>query len=165
MKTSSPPDDDVAMINVLYFLTSYLFLRDYKKIVDNCLFALIENFDAINRFAWDKLLFEITLASSKDGLSRRTPHYWLPDEQPSTAKLEGVDCFANADEKRTKNSAGHASTSGKSVILLTDSSMGQLNISDDDEDFVDPPPRSQKSSPHGQSPIDEAPSTAPKLSK
>ncbi|CAA3002745.1 Hypothetical predicted protein [Olea europaea subsp. europaea] len=46
-------------------------------------------------------------------------------------------------KKRTKKSAGNASASGKSVILLTDSSMGQPNVSKDDDDFVDPPPRRQ----------------------
>ncbi|CAA3002687.1 Hypothetical predicted protein [Olea europaea subsp. europaea] len=191
------PDDDVAKMGALYFLTAYLFPRDYKKVVDNYLFAPVEDFDAMNRFPWGKLLFDITLDSLKDGLSRRTPHYrlrcmlvafqvwiyetflsldgivvtrtskthprimnWMVDEQPSAAKLEGADCFANVDivicdlepsktemamsymnnvqyqkpiqpdllsesrrKKRTKKSAGNASASGKSVILLTDSKV------------------------------------------
>ncbi|CAA2989325.1 Hypothetical predicted protein [Olea europaea subsp. europaea] len=43
-------------------------------------------------------------------------------------------------KKRTKKSAGNASDSGKSVIFLTDSSMGQPNVSNDNDDFIDPPP-------------------------
>ncbi|CAA2934725.1 Hypothetical predicted protein [Olea europaea subsp. europaea] len=61
--------------------------------------------------------------------------------------------------EKIKKSAGHASTSRKSEILLTDSSIGQPNIADDDDDFVDPPSRRQESSLRGKSPIDEAPST------
>ncbi|CAA2933356.1 Hypothetical predicted protein [Olea europaea subsp. europaea] len=159
------PDDHVARMGALYFLTAYLFPRDYKKVVDNYLFALVKDFDALNRFLCGKLLFDITLGSLKDGLSRRTPHYRLRDEQPSAAKLEGADYFANVDivicdlepsktemampymnnvqyqkpiqpdllsesrrKKRTKKSTSNASASGKSVILLTDSSNGQPNV-------------------------------------
>ncbi|CAA2981942.1 probable metal-nicotianamine transporter YSL7 [Olea europaea subsp. europaea] len=43
-------NDDVAGMGALYFLTAYLFPRDYKKVVDNYLFALVEDFDAMNRF-------------------------------------------------------------------------------------------------------------------
>jgi hypothetical protein len=130
------PDKDVAMIGALYFCTHYLFPRDYKKVVDQFLFALVEDFTAMNSFPWGKLLFEITLGALKDGLSRRTSHYrlrgmlvafqawiyetfpslngnivkristmypriknWLADEQPSAAKLEGADCFANPNVK------------------------------------------------------------------
>lgn len=71
------PDDDIVMIGALYFLTSYLFYRDYKKVIDNYLFALVEDFAVIKRFPWGKLLFEITFGSFKDGLSRRNPHYRL----------------------------------------------------------------------------------------
>ncbi|CAA2995134.1 Hypothetical predicted protein [Olea europaea subsp. europaea] len=35
------PDDNVARMGALYFLTAYFFPRDYKKVVDNYLFALI----------------------------------------------------------------------------------------------------------------------------
>ncbi|CAA2998072.1 Hypothetical predicted protein [Olea europaea subsp. europaea] len=192
------PDDDVARMGALYFLAAYLFPRDYKKVVDNYLFALVENFDAMNRFPWGKLLFDTTLGSLKDGLSRRTPYYrlqdgiivtrtskthprimnWMVDEQPFATKLEGADCFTNVDiviygvepsetemampymnnvqyqkpiqpdllseshmKKRTKKSASNASASGKSVILLMGSSVGQPNVSNDDDDFVDPPPQ------------------------
>ncbi|CAA3019874.1 Hypothetical predicted protein [Olea europaea subsp. europaea] len=87
---------------------------------------------------------------------------WMADEQLSAAKLEGANCFANIDfqkpiqpdllsesrrKKRTKKSVSNASASGKSVILLTDSSMGQPNVSNNVDDFVDPPPRRQDSSP------------------
>ncbi|CAA3026196.1 Hypothetical predicted protein [Olea europaea subsp. europaea] len=127
-------DVAIARMGALYFLTTYLFPRDYKKVVDNYLFALVEDFDAMNRFPWGKLLFYITLGSLKDRLSRKAPHYrlrsmlvafqvwiyetfptldgiivtrtskthprmmnWMIDEQPSAAKLEGADCFANVD--------------------------------------------------------------------
>ncbi|CAA2934568.1 Hypothetical predicted protein [Olea europaea subsp. europaea] len=71
------PDNDVAMFGVLYFLTAYLFPRDYKKVVDHFLFVLVEDFNEINSFSWGKLLFQITLGALRDGLSRRTPHYRL----------------------------------------------------------------------------------------
>ncbi|CAA2987777.1 Hypothetical predicted protein [Olea europaea subsp. europaea] len=45
------PDDDVARMGALYFLIAYLFPRDYKKVVDNYLFSLVEDFDAMNRFS------------------------------------------------------------------------------------------------------------------
>ncbi|CAA2991304.1 Hypothetical predicted protein [Olea europaea subsp. europaea] len=41
------PDDDVAKMGALYFLIAYLFPRDYKKVVDNYLFALVEDFDIV----------------------------------------------------------------------------------------------------------------------
>ncbi|CAA2989788.1 Hypothetical predicted protein [Olea europaea subsp. europaea] len=40
------------------------------------------------------------------------------------------------------------------------SSMGQSNVFDDDDDFIDPLLRRQESSSRGKSPIDEAPSAA-----
>ncbi|XP_022851416.1 uncharacterized protein LOC111373162 [Olea europaea var. sylvestris] len=71
------PDHDVALIGILYFITAYLFPRDYKKVVDHYLFTLVEDFPALNSFSWGKLLFDVTLSSLKDGLSRRTTHYRL----------------------------------------------------------------------------------------
>ncbi|CAA2985555.1 Hypothetical predicted protein [Olea europaea subsp. europaea] len=71
------PDNDVAMFGVLYFLTAYLFLRDYKKVVDHFLFVLVEDFIEMNSFPWGKLLFQITLGALRDGFSRRTPQYRL----------------------------------------------------------------------------------------
>ncbi|CAA3007059.1 Hypothetical predicted protein [Olea europaea subsp. europaea] len=71
------PDDDIARMGTLYFLTAYLFPRDYKKVVDNYLFTLVEDLDAMNRFPLGKLLFDIILGLLKDGLSRRTAHYRL----------------------------------------------------------------------------------------
>ncbi|CAA2955381.1 sentrin-specific protease 1-like [Olea europaea subsp. europaea] len=70
-------DNDVAMFGVLYFLTAYLFPRDYKKAVNHFLFVLIEDFNKMNSFPWGKLLFQITLGVLRDGLSRRTPRYRL----------------------------------------------------------------------------------------
>ncbi|CAA3018026.1 sentrin-specific protease 1-like [Olea europaea subsp. europaea] len=64
----------------------------------------------------------------------------------------------NRRKNRTKKSAGNASASGKSVTLLTDSSMGQPNVSNDNDDFVDHAPRRQDTPPGEKSPIDEAPS-------
>jgi hypothetical protein len=71
------PDNDIAMMGILYFITAYLFPRDYKKVVDHYLFVLVEDFSALNRFPWGKLLFDITLGALRDGLSRRTTHYRL----------------------------------------------------------------------------------------
>lgn len=44
------PDIDIAMFGVLYFLTAYLFPRDYKKVVDHFLFVLVEDFNEMNNF-------------------------------------------------------------------------------------------------------------------
>lgn len=76
--------------------------------------------------------------------------------------------------RRTKNrkhkSADRAGTSGKSgppyakkssaVLLLTDSSIRQVHVPNDDDDFVDPPPRFHETSSPRKSPTDEAPSAA-----
>ncbi|CAA3021184.1 Hypothetical predicted protein [Olea europaea subsp. europaea] len=149
------PDTDVAMIGMLYFITAYLFPRDYKKVFDHFLFMLVEDFSAMNQFPWD--------------------------EQLSAAKLEGPDCFSNPnieicdlepsetemampymngvqykkpiqpkfspDSRRDKSRiemsvdrAGMSGKSGPSVLLLTDSSVRQARVPDnDDDDFVDPP--------------------------
>ncbi|CAA3018025.1 Hypothetical predicted protein [Olea europaea subsp. europaea] len=50
------PDDDVARIGALYFLTAYLFPRDYKKVVDNYLFALVEEFDAMTQILMGQII-------------------------------------------------------------------------------------------------------------
>ncbi|CAA2935794.1 Hypothetical predicted protein [Olea europaea subsp. europaea] len=154
-------DKDIAMIGKLYFITAYLFPRDYKKVVDHFLFVLVEDFSTMNLFPWGKLLCEITLSALKDGLSRRNLHYRLQDEQPSVAKLEGPDYFSNPnykkpvqlkfsrdssrDKSKIERSVDRADTSGKSgpsVLLLTDSSIRQARVPhNDDDDFVDPPPR------------------------
>lgn len=42
------PDNDIAMIVTLYFITAYLFSRDYKKAIDCFLFALVEDFSTMN---------------------------------------------------------------------------------------------------------------------
>lgn len=44
------PDNDIAMMGILYFITAYLFHRDYKKVVDHYLFVLVEDFSTLNRF-------------------------------------------------------------------------------------------------------------------
>ncbi|CAA2972687.1 Hypothetical predicted protein [Olea europaea subsp. europaea] len=91
---------------------------------------------------------------------------WMVDEQPSVAKLERADYFINADYKkpiqpefssdsrrknRTKKSTACASASGQSLILFADNSIGYPNVSNDDDDFVDPLPRCQETSPWGKS--------------
>ncbi|CAA2987778.1 sentrin-specific protease 1-like [Olea europaea subsp. europaea] len=63
-------------------------------------------------------------------------------------------------KKKIKQSVGNASTSRKSAILLMDNSMGQPIVSNNDDEFVDPPPRRQDSLPREKSPIDEAPLAA-----
>ncbi|CAA3006825.1 Hypothetical predicted protein [Olea europaea subsp. europaea] len=92
------PDNDVVMIGMLYFITTYLFPRNYKKVVDHFLFVLVEDFSVMNQLPWGKLLFEITLSALKDGLSRKNSHYrlrgmlvafqaWIYDTFP---RLDGV---------------------------------------------------------------------------
>lgn len=71
------PDDDVSKLGALYFLTSYLFLRDYKKAVDHFLFVLVEDFNLMNLFPWGKPLFDTLVSSLREGLSKRTTHYRL----------------------------------------------------------------------------------------
>ncbi|CAA3032520.1 Hypothetical predicted protein [Olea europaea subsp. europaea] len=68
------------------------------------------------------------------------------------------------DKSRIERSVDRAGTSGKSgplVLLLTDSSVRWARVFDnDDDDFVDPPPIWQETSPLGKSPTQECPSAA-----
>ncbi|CAA3012200.1 Hypothetical predicted protein [Olea europaea subsp. europaea] len=126
----------------------------------------------------------------------------MADEQPSTAKLEGPDCFSNPKimicdleplesemampymngvqynkpiqptsstesrrrtKRMTERTVEDVGTSGKSVPLvlpLMDSNIGQVHSSDDHDDFVAPPPRRQKPSARGKSPVVEGPAAA-----
>ncbi|CAA2969560.1 Hypothetical predicted protein [Olea europaea subsp. europaea] len=115
-------------------------------------------------------------------ISMMHPHIknWITDEQPSAAKLEGPDCFSNpnykktvqpkfspdsrSDKSRIERSVVRVGTSGKSgplVLLLTDSSVRQASVLDNDEDdFVDPLPIWQETSPLGKSPTQDCPSAA-----
>ncbi|CAA2954673.1 Hypothetical predicted protein [Olea europaea subsp. europaea] len=88
----------------------------------------------------------------------------MANEQQSTAKLDGPDCFSNPkpiqptssteSRKRTKR----RTESGKSVpSVLPLMDIGQAHSSDDDDDFAAPPPRQQEPSPHGKSPVVEGP--------
>ncbi|XP_022859950.1 uncharacterized protein LOC111380577 [Olea europaea var. sylvestris] len=43
-------DHDVSLIGILYFITAYLFPRDYKKVVDHYFFTLVKEFPALNSF-------------------------------------------------------------------------------------------------------------------
>ncbi|CAA3008817.1 sentrin-specific protease 1-like [Olea europaea subsp. europaea] len=207
------PDNDVAMFGALYILTTYLFPRDYKKVVDHFLFVLVEDFNEMNSFPWDMLLFQITLGALRDGLSRRTPHYrlrgmivafqawiyetfpslegivvtrisrvhlrivnWMADKQPSTAKLEGPDCFSNPKivicdleplesemampymngvqyNKRIQPTS--STESQRRTKRKTESNIGQAHSLDDDDDFIAPPPRRQEPSARGKSPVVE----------
>ncbi|CAA3005595.1 Hypothetical predicted protein [Olea europaea subsp. europaea] len=99
---------------------------------------------------------------------------WMADEQPSTAKLEGPDCFSNPKltsstksrrrtKRRTERSVEDADTSRKSVpsvLLSMDSNIGQTHSSDDDDDFVAPPPRRQEPFACEKSPVVEGPTAA-----
>ncbi|CAA2983395.1 Hypothetical predicted protein [Olea europaea subsp. europaea] len=98
----------------------------------------------------------------------------MADEQPSTAKLEGPDCFSNPkstssieSRRRTKRRMERyvedVGTSGKSVpsvLPLMDNNIGQAHSSNDDDDFVAPPPRRQEPSARGKSPVVEGPTAA-----
>lgn len=68
-------DEDVAKLGALYFITSYMFPRDYKKVVDHYLFVVVEDFSVIDSFPWGKILFETTPNDMREGLSKRTSHY------------------------------------------------------------------------------------------
>jgi hypothetical protein len=71
------PDEDVSKLGALYFITSYLLPRDYKKVVEHYLFVLVDDFNKMNLFPWGKLLFDALISSLRDGLSKRTAHYRL----------------------------------------------------------------------------------------
>ncbi|CAA2997946.1 Hypothetical predicted protein [Olea europaea subsp. europaea] len=61
---------------------------------------------------------------------------------------------------RTERTVEDVGTSWKlvpSVLLLMDSNIGQAHSSNDDNDFVDPPPRRQQPSARGKFPIVEGP--------
>ncbi|XP_022858501.1 uncharacterized protein LOC111379374, partial [Olea europaea var. sylvestris] len=100
-------DEDVSILGALYFITSYLHPRDYKKVVDHFLFVLVEDFSAMNVFPWDKSLFDTLIYKTipnLDGytarrISRVYPRImnWAVDDHPSAAKLEGPECFSNPD--------------------------------------------------------------------
>ncbi|XP_022846255.1 uncharacterized protein LOC111368996 [Olea europaea var. sylvestris] len=70
-------DKDVSMLATLYFITSYLYPRDFKKAEDHFLFVLVENFNAMNVFPWGKSLFDTLVSSMREGLSKRATHYRL----------------------------------------------------------------------------------------
>ncbi|CAA2956896.1 sentrin-specific protease 1-like [Olea europaea subsp. europaea] len=191
------PDNDVAMFGVLYFLTAYLFPHDYKKIVDYFLFVLVEDFNEMNNFSMGQatipnysglrgmlVAFQAWLCEtfpSLDGIvvTRISRVHlriinWMADEQPSAAKLEGLDYFSNPKltsssesrrktKRKTERSVEDAGTSEKSVpsvLPLMDSNIGQAHSSDDDDNFVAPSPRQHEPSVHGKSPIVEGPTAA-----
>ncbi|XP_022891911.1 uncharacterized protein LOC111406765 [Olea europaea var. sylvestris] len=194
------PNHDVALIGILYFITAYLFSKDYKKLVDHYLFTLVEDFPALNSFPWGKLLFEITLSSLKDALSRQTAHYrlrgmlvafqawiyktfpdldevivtrvsrthprinnWNANEQPSTSKLEELGCFnkPNIEICDLKPTEAEMAMPYMDVPLVTDTGVRKAHITNDDDDFVDPPRRCEGLS-HQETPrADEGPSGPP----
>ncbi|CAA2972011.1 sentrin-specific protease 1-like [Olea europaea subsp. europaea] len=142
------PDDDVVMFRALYFLTAYLFPCGYNKVVDHFLFVLVKDFIEMKNFPWGKLLFQITLGALRDGLRRRTLHYrinWMAYEQPSAAKLEGPDCFSNPKIE---------------ICDLEPLESEMAHSSDDDDEFVAPPPKWQEPSTRLKSPVVKGPSIA-----
>ncbi|CAA2986931.1 Hypothetical predicted protein [Olea europaea subsp. europaea] len=70
-------DEDVSMLGALYFKTSYLHPRDYKKAMDHFLFILVEDFSAMNVFPLGKSLFDTVVNSLRERLSKRSTHYRL----------------------------------------------------------------------------------------
>lgn len=56
---------DMVRIGIFYLITSYLFSISYKRIVENYLFALVENFDTMGMFPWTKDFFELSINSLK----------------------------------------------------------------------------------------------------
>jgi hypothetical protein len=94
---------------------------------------------------------EIEIAMSyMDGV-----HYNKPN-QPEFSR------GSSSKKSNIEKSADRAGTSGNSLILLADASIGQDRVTDDDDDFVDPPPRCQESSPYGKPHTDEGTSAAPR---
>ncbi|CAA2958884.1 sentrin-specific protease 1-like [Olea europaea subsp. europaea] len=78
---------------------------------------------------------------------------------PSTSSTES----RRRTKRRTERSVEDAATSGKSVLSvlpLMDSNIGQAHSSDDDDDFIDLPPRQQEPSARGISPVVECPTAA-----
>ncbi|XP_022892058.1 uncharacterized protein LOC111406933 [Olea europaea var. sylvestris] len=71
------PDLDVVKIGIIYLITSYLFATSYPKVVDQYIFALVDDFATLETFPWGRYLFETTLLSLKKGLSKQTSHYRL----------------------------------------------------------------------------------------
>ncbi|CAA2976426.1 Hypothetical predicted protein [Olea europaea subsp. europaea] len=176
------PDHDVVLIGILCFITDYLFPRDYKKVVNQYLFAFLEDFPMLNSFPWGKLLFEITLSSLKDALSRKFAHYMLRgmlieicDLVPTEAQMEmsymdGVQHNkpiqpeflegSHLKESRKGKSVDPARMSEESVHLVTDIGVEQTHIIDEDDDFVDPLRQCEVTS-HQETPrADEGPSAA-----
>ncbi|XP_022891721.1 uncharacterized protein LOC111406547 [Olea europaea var. sylvestris] len=70
-------DHDIVSIRILYLITSFLFSTSYKKVVENYLFTLVEDFAAMERSSWGKKLFEKSIKSLREGLSHRNLHYRL----------------------------------------------------------------------------------------
>jgi hypothetical protein len=77
LDVSDVDDHDVVRIGILYLITSYLFSTSYKRVVDNFLFALVDDFDRMEMFPFGKELFQMSLKSLKEGLGHRNPHYRL----------------------------------------------------------------------------------------
>ncbi|XP_022865102.1 uncharacterized protein LOC111384983 [Olea europaea var. sylvestris] len=71
------PDLDVVKIGIIYLITSYLFATSYLKVVDQYIFALVDDFATLETFPWGRYLFETTLSSLRKGLSKQTSHYRL----------------------------------------------------------------------------------------
>ncbi|CAA2969908.1 Hypothetical predicted protein [Olea europaea subsp. europaea] len=74
-------DENVFMLDALYFITFYLHPKGYKKALDHFLFVLVEDFNVMNVFPWGKSMFDMQVA----------------DDHPSATKLEGPECFSNPD--------------------------------------------------------------------
>lgn len=56
-------DMNVSMLSALYFITSYLYLRDYEKVVEYFLFVLVEDLNAMDLLPWAKSLFDMLISS------------------------------------------------------------------------------------------------------
>ncbi|CAA2973350.1 Hypothetical predicted protein [Olea europaea subsp. europaea] len=129
------PDNDVAMFGALYFITAYLFPRDYKKMSNHQQPNWKDpTASPILRVQYNKL---IQLMFSSE--NRRRTKY------------------------RIEKFVDRASTSEKSipsVLLLIDNIIGQAHSSDDDNDFVAPPPRRQEPFAREKSLAVEGPSAA-----
>lgn len=73
LAVSDIPDNDVSMLVALYLITSYLYLRYYKKVIEHFLFVLVEDFNAMDIFPWGKSFFDMLISSLREGRVREQP--------------------------------------------------------------------------------------------
>ncbi|CAA2997693.1 Hypothetical predicted protein [Olea europaea subsp. europaea] len=122
------PDNGIAMIGTLYFITAYLFSRDYKKIE----------------------ICDLKLSKTE----MRMPYMnGVQYNKPIQLKFS---CDGGRNKSRTENSANCLGMSSQSISApIKNSNIKQAHVPNDDNNFIDPPPRWQETSSYGKSSTDE----------